>query len=101
MFDLLHTVSNNLHREAKGKRYSKSIRDFYEALLILGGPKLATSVATNIGGPGINTIYHWRKQKCLQLSPLPCVENFKQIVEMYKGIMQKLNIRRVPSSADG
>ena len=46
--DLFQTVSNNLHREAKGKRYSKSLHDFYEALLILGGPKLATFVATNI-----------------------------------------------------
>ena len=27
---------------------------------------------------------------------LPCVENFKQIAEMYNGIMYKLNIRRVP-----
>ena len=53
---LFQTVSNNLHRE--GKRYSKSLHDFYEALLILCGPKLAIFVATNIGGPDINTIYH-------------------------------------------
>ena len=94
--DLVCTVADNIHRKGTGKRYSKSLHDFYEAILIIGGPKLATFVAMNIGGPGLDTVYHWRRQNRVDLKPGPCVENMLQIAGIYRSIMEKQNIGRVP-----
>ena len=45
-------------------RYKKSIQEFYEALLIIGGQHLATFIAQNLGGHGISTICYVRYMKC-------------------------------------
>eukprot|EP00112_Aurelia_sp_Birch-Aquarium-sp1_P008356 Seg1918.2 transcript_id=Seg1918.2/GoldUCD/mRNA.D3Y31 product="hypothetical protein" protein_id=Seg1918.2/GoldUCD/D3Y31 len=77
-------------------RNKKSVQEFYEALLIIGGPRLATFVAQNLGGPGIHTIYTWRHKRQLDLQPFPCEENLIQICQIYRGLMEKLSIKRVP-----
>ena len=48
---MLETVSRNLHVEKNGKRYRPSFKLFLEVLLMLGGPRIATFVAINLGGP--------------------------------------------------
>ncbi len=61
--ETLQTVSQNLHvKSAHGKQYKSPLKQFYEALLTLDWPRLATFVAQNLGGPEINTIYQWRQK---------------------------------------
>lgn len=54
---MLEAVSRNLHVEKNGKRYWPSFKLFLEAPLMLAGPRIATFVATNLGGPEIHSIY--------------------------------------------
>ena len=51
---MLETVSQNLHAEKNGKQYHPLL--FLEVLLMLGGPRIATFVAINLGGPAIHSI---------------------------------------------
>ena len=95
--DMLQTVAHNLHRQPKGRRYNKSVQEFYEVLLILGGPRLARFVAENLDGPGINTMYHWRQMNSLKLKTHVCESNMLQFIELYKNCKQKHGINhRVP-----
>ena len=66
--DFLTTISKNLHVKKQGKRYKASTKLFFEVVLIWGGPRLATFVASNllvlrythfIGG-AIVTALHWK-----------------------------------------
>ena len=70
---MLETVSRNLHVEKNGKRYRPSFKLFLEVLLMWGGPRITTFVATNLGGPEIHSIYRWRNQHCVDI-----MEGFKK-----------------------
>ena len=67
--DFLTTISKNLHVKKQGKRYKASAKLFFEVVLIWGGPRLATFVASNLFGPEIHslsiggaivTALHWK-----------------------------------------
>ena len=45
---MLETVSRNLHAEKNGKQYHPLL---FLDVLMLGGPRIATFVAINLGGP--------------------------------------------------
>lgn len=62
---MAETVSQNLHVKKNGKQYRLSSKLFLQFLLMLGGPKIATFVALNLGGPEVNSIYCWRNQHCV------------------------------------
>ena len=47
--DFLTTI--NLHVKQKGKRYEAYKKLFFEAVLVRGGPRLVTFVASNLFGP--------------------------------------------------
>eukprot|EP00112_Aurelia_sp_Birch-Aquarium-sp1_P018573 Seg4447.5 transcript_id=Seg4447.5/GoldUCD/mRNA.D3Y31 product="hypothetical protein" protein_id=Seg4447.5/GoldUCD/D3Y31 len=93
LLDMLESIAKNLHAKGpQGHRFNSSTQQFYEMLLILGGLRLPQLVSQNLDGPGINTVYHWRKQHSLNLKSTPCQENMEQFVSLYKGLMQKNNI---------
>ena len=54
------TISKNLYVKKQGKRYKASTKLFFEIVLIWGGPRLATFVASNVFGPEIHSLYRWR-----------------------------------------
>ena len=60
--DFLTTISKNLHVKKQGKRYKASTKLFFEVVLIWGGPRLATFVASNLFGPEIHSLYRWRNR---------------------------------------
>ena len=56
--DMLETVSKNLHASSsRGNRYKASTRELYEVIQILGGPRLANFISSNLNGPCIVSIY--------------------------------------------
>ena len=64
---MLETICRNFHVKEKGRRYKPSVQQFYEVLLMLGGPRLAKFVSINLDGPGLNTIYEWRGKNAISL----------------------------------
>ena len=80
---MLETVSRNLHVEKNGKRYRPSFKLFLEVLLMLGGPRIATFVAINLGGPEIHSIYRWRNQHHIIVPEKPLWGGNKKHVCMY------------------
>ena len=87
--EFLKTVSQNFHVSKNGKRYKTSVQEFYEVLLIWGGPQLACFVCDNMFGPNIDTVHRSKRPntKCFE----PGVEdNFKTVADIIKP--QKHNI---------
>ena len=93
---MLETVSRNLHVEKSGKRYRPSFKLFLEVLLMSGGPRIATFVATNLGGPEIHSIYLWRNQYCVDISGGIQETNFKKLGPLYKEAMANIKSSSVP-----
>ena len=77
---MLETVSRNLHAEKNGKQYHPLL--FLEVLM-LGGPRIATFVAINLGGPEIHSIYRWRNQHRIIVPEKPLWGGNKKYVCMY------------------
>ena len=93
---MLETVSRNLHVKTNGKRYQPSFKLFLEVLLMLGGPRIATFVAINLGGPEIHSIYRWRNQHSVDISGGIQQNNFKKLGPVYKEAMAKIKSCSVP-----
>ena len=93
---MLETVSRNLHVEKNGKRYRPSFKLFLEVLLMLGGPRIATFVTTNLGGPEIHSIYRWRNQHRIDISGGIQETNFKKLGPLYKEAMANVKSSSVP-----
>ena len=93
---MLETVSRNLHVEKNGKRYRPSFKLFLEVLLMLGGPRIATFVAINLGGPEIHSIYRWRNQHRVDISGGIQESNLKKLGPLYKEAMANITSSSVP-----
>ena len=58
--DILESTARNFHRKGKnGKGCKASVKDFYETIMYLGGPRLAYFVTIILRGREIYTIYQW------------------------------------------
>lgn len=93
---MLETVSRNLHVKKNNKWYRPSFKLFLEVLLMLGGPRIATVVATNLGGPKIHSIYRWRNQHRVDMSGGIQETNFKKLGPLYKEAMANVKSSSVP-----
>ena len=91
--DYLNTIARNLHASRKGRRYMTSTKQFYQVLLMLGGPKVANFVALNMCGPEIHTIYRWRKESAIDMKLGIHHENFKILAETYNQFLVKCGIK--------
>ena len=69
------------------------MKQFYESILILGGPRLARFVAQNLHGPDIHTIYGWRQQHTKRIPTDAGPETFQQLTEVYTEAMKKAEIK--------
>ena len=94
--DLLSTIARNLHVEKEGKRYKASFKMFLEVMLMWGGPRLASFVALNIGGPEIHSIFRWRTENTKPYEANLNESNFAYIRSMIMQIKAKKNIPCVP-----
>ena len=88
--DLLESVARNLHVEKEGKRYRGSFKMFIEVILMWGGPRLASFVAMNIGGPEIHSVFRWRKQNNTNITPGLSASNFINL----RGIVSRAHERK-------
>ena len=89
------TCSNNICKKKQGKRYNKTVKEFYEVLMYWGGPRIATFVAFNLLGPEIHTLYRWRKKKDIDLEEGIVEENFVKIAKIYEEALT-LSLGKVP-----
>ena len=70
LMDTLETVSKNFYVKGKtGQRYKRSVKQFYESLLIMDGPRECNFVAINLEGPISDAIYKWMKVKLEKFKP--------------------------------
>lgn len=63
---------------------------FLEVLLMLGGPRIATFVATNQGGPEIHSTYRWRNHQRVWISGGIQETNFRKLGPLYKETMANI-----------
>jgi hypothetical protein len=95
--ETIESIANNVNVKGdRGKRYQSSTKQFYESLLIMGGPRLANFVSINMEGPNLNTIYKWRKLHTFELAPGIHKDNFLHYATMVKGIMEIYKITKTP-----
>ena len=93
LLDTLGCVANNLHvKGSQGKRYKTSVQQFFEVVLIWGGPRLATFVANNLFGPEVHSIYKWRQAKTYNFAQGIILENVKKIASIYSATKKSLGI---------
>ena len=90
--DTLQTVASNLHVKEKGKRFRASVQQFYESILILGGPRLASFVSYNLHGPDIHTVYTWRQKRSRIIDADASPSTFQQLTQVYAEAKKKANI---------
>ena len=91
---LLEAVGRNLHVKKRGKRYPAPVQTFFEVILMWGGPQLANFIAINIFGPELHSIWRWRKQKSLKLTPGISEENFIKLKQLYQEARKATNLPR-------
>ena len=95
--DTIETVARNFQaRSPRGRRYNASVQQFYEALLILGGPKVCNFVSLNLQGPNIHTVYHWWQSNVIKFKPGILGDNFIQVYALLKKIKEKFNLPKTP-----
>ena len=94
----MKTISSNLSKNSKGKRYSNctTTTDFYEAVLLMFGPKACTFVADNLLGPHVHTVMEWRKSKTKPFDFTEPVSVFKMVSSIYKSLKHNLAENIVP-----
>jgi hypothetical protein len=88
---LLDMVKNLNRRVNRGKRYSDTTRHFFSVLLLWGGPRVASFVELNMGGPRTETL-----RKTLRLPPMDftCInfETMDRVSLWMKDILVSLGI---------
>ena len=94
--EVLATCGNNICKKKQGKRYNKTVKEFYEVLMYWGGPLIATFVALNLLGPEVHTLYCWRKKKDIDLEEGIVEENFVKITRIYEEALNTLSLGKVP-----
>lgn len=96
VLDIMKTISSNLSKNYKGKRYSNctTTTDFYEAVLLTFGPKARTFVADNLLGPHVHTVMEWHKSKIKPFDFIEPVSVIKMVSSIYKSIKRNLDERR-------
>lgn len=93
---LVESVACNFHVMKNGRRYSCSLKLFMEVLLMWGGPRIATFVASNLCGPEIHSIYRWRNQHRVSLADGIVQSNFKILGTINKEAMSNIQVKNVP-----
>ena len=97
LLDTLETIAENLHvKSIRGNRYKASVREFYEVILILGGPRLANFVSCNLNGPSIDSIYNWRSREIPSLDCMPTDQNMKKLAQIYVKLMGEHGVSKIP-----
>ena len=93
--EVLTTCGNNICKKKQGKRYNKTVKEFYEVLMYWDGPRIATFVTLNLLGPEVLTLYRWRKKKDIELEEGIVEENFVKIAKIYE-VLNTLSLGKVP-----
>ncbi|KAJ7322051.1 hypothetical protein OS493_033214 [Desmophyllum pertusum] len=93
LLGILKTISQNLSRKKKGKRYSATTKDFYEVLLTIGGPRLCEFMSHNLDGPHIHSTMVWRNKNVISYMLGGHRENIVEIAGLYKKAKEMMSLQ--------
>ncbi len=88
----MKTLSANLGKKAKGKRYDEFTKQMALSLNILGGPQLAKVFSENLGGPSDGTLRKIKKKDRQPLSLGLNDEPFTYVANVIKQSMENNHI---------
>ncbi|KAG1655018.1 hypothetical protein GQR58_024744 [Nymphon striatum] len=94
----MKAIAHKLSRERRKdcRRYKPSVQQLYEITLTLGGPRLCRLWSDALDGPNMDTDYAWRRNQIVHSTPDGSSEHMAKLAEVYKAIMKKHNIDKVP-----
>lgn len=72
LMNILNTISKNLCKKKKGKRYSATTKDFYEVLLTMEGPRLC-----------VHSAMVWRNEHAITYMLGGHKQNIEAIAKLY------------------
>lgn len=87
----IKSITQNIQKEPKGRRYDTYTKQLYEALKILGGPRITKLLAQNLCGPSEHTVRRSSKKFCFGPS-VPLEKVFEHLSELYAEIKKKKGI---------
>ena len=93
---ILDTISQNLCKKKKGKRYSATSKDFYEVLLTMGGPRLYDFVSQNLDGPHVHSAMVWRNDNAITYVLGGHKQNIEAIAKLYKHAKEMMSLSTIP-----
>ena len=93
---ILDTVSQNLCTKKTGKRYSTTSKDFYEVLLMMGGPRLGDFLSQRLDGPQIHSAMFWRNDNAITYVLGEHKQNIEAIVKLYKNAKEMMSLSTMP-----
>ena len=96
LVDILDSISQNLCKKKKGKRYSATSKDFYEVLLTMGGPRLCDFVSQNLDGPHIHSAMVWRNDNAITYVLGGHKQNIEAIAKLYKNAKEMMSLSTIP-----
>lgn len=96
LVNILDTISQNLCKKKKGKRYSATSKDFYEVLLTMGGPRLCDFVSQNLDGPHVHSAMVWRNDNAITYVLGGHKQNIEAIAKLYKNAKEMMSLSTIP-----
>ena len=88
----LRTITENLKKSPKGKRYDEFTKELYHCLSVIGGPRIVRFIAENLSGPADGTIRAINRTAKQPLVVGLKNESFIQAAKVIKGVMEKNSI---------
>ena len=96
LVNILDTISQNLCKKKKGKRYRATSKDFYEVLLTLGGPRLCDFLSQNLDGPHLHSEMVWRNDNAITYVLGRHKQNMEAIAKLYKNAKEVRSLSIIP-----
>ena len=92
LINILNSISQNLCKKKKGKRYSATTTEFYEVLLTMGGPRLCDFVSRNLDGPHVHSAAVYRKEHPITYGLGGHKQNIEAIATLYRKAKDRLSL---------
>ena len=92
LLSFLKTLTANLSRSSKGKRYDEFTKELYYCLSVIGGPRIVKFVSANLSGPADGTVRALKRKTKQPLVIGMKNDPFIHAATAIKGIMDKHGI---------
>ena len=96
LMNIVDTISKNLCKKKKGKRYSVMTKDFYKVLLTMGGPRLCDLVSQNLDGPHVHSAMVWRNEHANTYVLGGHKQNIEAFAKLYENAKERMSLSSPP-----